>query len=104
MPKAKETATPAAKPKKESALAARMTKVAAGSAAATSMPTRPAAPVSKPRRVTLDLSGADHRAMKQAAFAAETSMAELLRALVSLYQEDPSLKEAANQRAATVVE
>lgn len=49
------------------------------------------APSPHPRRLTLDLSDDDHRAVKDGAYDHRTSMAELLRALVALWREDPEV-------------
>ncbi len=50
------------------------------------------------RRVTLDLTREDHRALKTAAVEADTSMAGLLRALVGLWRDDPQLAERVHER------
>ncbi len=45
------------------------------------------------RRVTLDLTADDHRALKLAAVTEYTTMADLLRALVALWRDDPQLAQ-----------
>ena len=50
------------------------------------------------RRVTLDLTREDHRALKMAALEADTTMAELLRALVALWRQDSHLARRVNPR------
>ena len=52
-----------------------------------------------PRRLTLDLSEDDHDALLGARYADRVVMAERIRALVSLWREDPSLAQAVSQRA-----
>lgn len=49
------------------------------------------------RRLTLDLTATDHRALKLAAVEADSSMADLLRALISLWQADAGLAQRVRQ-------
>ena len=46
------------------------------------------APKPYPRRITLDLTNEDHRALKQAALDGNTTVADLLRSLVSAWRVD----------------
>jgi len=48
--------------------------------------------------LTLDLTAEDHRALRRAAADDGTTMAELLRALVALFQEDQSLRTKVRRR------
>ncbi len=48
-----------------------------------------------PRRITLDLTNDDHRALKQAALDSRVPMADLLRVLVRLWRSDPDFAAAA---------
>ncbi len=48
-----------------------------------------------PRRITLDLTDDDHRALKQAALDSRVPMADLLRVLVRLWRSDPDFAGAA---------
>jgi len=52
-----------------------------------------------PKRITLDLTVEDHHALLGARYADRVPMADRLRALVSLWREDPSLAEAVSTRA-----
>ncbi len=52
-----------------------------------------------PRRLTLDLSEDDHDALLGARYADRVVMADRIRALVSLWREDPALAEAVSLRA-----
>ncbi len=61
-------------------------------------PTFRAAPPAYERRVTLDLTPDDHRALKVAAVEQDTTMADLLRALIALWREDPELPERVGER------
>lgn len=75
-------------------LAARMAKqVKKGADEGTPAATEPfkKAPKKHPHRVTLDLSAEDYEALRLRAFEQHTGMATLLRALVRLYVEDPSV-------------
>ena len=49
------------------------------------------APAAFERRVTLDLTNEDHRALKRAALDADTTLASLLRTLVAFWREDEAL-------------
>lgn len=57
-----------------------------------------------PRRVTLDLSQDDHDALLGARYADRIPMNDRLRALVSIWREDPSLAQAVSVRAQELVE
>jgi hypothetical protein len=59
---------------------------------------RPAIP-RYPKRLTLDLSQDDHDALMGARYADRVPMADRIRALVSLWREDPQLAEAVSLRA-----
>lgn len=50
-----------------------------------------AAPPAYERRITLDLTAEDHRALKLAAVTEHTTMADLLRGLVALWREDADI-------------
>jgi hypothetical protein len=52
-----------------------------------------------PKRLTLDLSQDDHDALMGARYADRVPMADRIRALVSLWREDPALAEAVSIRA-----
>jgi hypothetical protein len=52
-----------------------------------------------PKRLTLDLSQDDHDALMGARYADRVPMADRIRALVSLWREDPVLAEAVSIRA-----
>lgn len=52
-----------------------------------------------PKRLTLDLSQDDHDALMGARYADRVPMADRIRALVSLWREDPQLAEAVSLRA-----
>jgi hypothetical protein len=52
-----------------------------------------AAPRTYERRITLDLTAEDHQALKLAAVQQHTTMADLLRALVALWRDDPVVAE-----------
>ncbi len=52
-----------------------------------------------PKRLTLDLSEDDHNALLGARYADRVPMADRMRALVSLWREDPALAEAVSIRA-----
>ena len=52
-----------------------------------------------PKRITLDLTVEDHHALLGARYADRVPMADRLRALVSLWREDPALAEAVSTRA-----
>ncbi len=56
-------------------------------------------PVGYPRRITLDLTVDDHHALLGARYADRVPMADRLRALISLWREDPALAEAVSTRA-----
>ncbi len=56
-------------------------------------------PLRYPRRITLDLTVDDHHALPGARYADRVSMADRLRALISLWREDPALAEAVITRA-----
>lgn len=72
-------------------LKSRMAKVAAPKVdGGTAAPFRSASPTYT-HRVTLDLVDEDHRALKLAGVEHGRPMAELLRALVALWREDPEL-------------
>lgn len=51
------------------------------------------APPAYERRITLDVTSDDHQALKLAAVTERTTMADLLRALVALWRNDPQLAE-----------
>lgn len=51
-----------------------------------------------PHRVTLDLTTEDHRALRMAAASEGTTMAEVLRALVALWQSDRSVAASVRDR------
>jgi hypothetical protein len=55
-----------------------------------------------PRRITLDLTDEDHLALKQAALDNRVTMADLLRALVDLWQSDHAVAEDVARRFARV--
>lgn len=57
-----------------------------------------AAPPTYERRITLDLTADDHQALKLAAVTEHTTMADLLRALVALWRDDPQLAERVRER------
>jgi hypothetical protein len=57
-----------------------------------------AAPPAYERRVTLDLSNEDHRALKLAALEQETTMADLLRTLVAIWRDDKTLAKQVGER------
>jgi hypothetical protein len=52
-----------------------------------------------PKRLTLDLSQDDHDALMGARYADRVPMADRIRALVSLWREDPQLAHAVSLRA-----
>ena len=52
-----------------------------------------------PKRVTLDLAVDDHQALQGARYADRVPMADRLRALISLWREDPALAAAVSTRA-----
>lgn len=52
-----------------------------------------------PKRLTLDLSQDDHDALMGARYADRVPMADRIRALVSLWRDDPALAEAVSVRA-----
>ena len=52
-----------------------------------------------PKRLTLDLSQDDHDALMGARYADRVPMADRIRALVSLWREDPDLAQAVSTRA-----
>jgi len=52
-----------------------------------------------PKRLTLDLSQDDHDALMGARYADRVPMADRIRALVSLWREDPQLAQAVSVRA-----
>jgi hypothetical protein len=56
-------------------------------------------PLGYPKRITLDLTVDDHRALLGARYADRVPMADRLRALISLWREDPALAEAVSTRA-----
>lgn len=56
-------------------------------------------PLGYPKRVTLDLTVEDHDALLGARYADRVPMADRLRALISLWREDPALAEAVSLRA-----
>lgn len=55
--------------------------------------------LSYPNRITLDLTADDHHALQGARYADRVPMADRLRALISLWREDPALAEAVSTRA-----
>lgn len=56
-------------------------------------------PLGYPKRITLDLTVDDHHALLGARYADRVPMADRLRALISLWREDPALAEAVSTRA-----
>ena len=56
-------------------------------------------PLNYPKRITLDLTVDDHHALLGARYADRVPMADRLRALISLWRQDPSLAEAVSTRA-----
>ncbi len=52
-----------------------------------------------PKRITLDLTVEDHHALLGARYADRVPMADRLRALISLWRQDPALAEAVSARA-----
>jgi hypothetical protein len=52
-----------------------------------------------PKRITLDLTVDDHHALLGARYADRVPMADRLRALISLWREDPALAQAVSTRA-----
>ena len=52
-----------------------------------------------PKRITLDLAVDDHQALQGARYADRVPMADRLRALISLWREDPALAAAVSTRA-----
>ena len=56
-------------------------------------------PLGYPKRITLDLTVDDHHALQGARYADRVLMADRLRALISLWREDPALAEAVSTRA-----
>ena len=56
-------------------------------------------PLGYPKRVTLDLTVDDHNALLGARYADRVPMADRLRALISLWRQDPALAEAVSTRA-----
>jgi hypothetical protein len=50
------------------------------------------------KRVTLDLTAQDHRALRQAALDDGATMADILRALVALFREDHSIQTKVRRR------
>lgn len=52
-----------------------------------------------PERLTLDLSQDDHDALMGARYADRIPMADRIRALISLWRQDPALAEAVSIRA-----
>ena len=64
----------------------------------TDSPTFRSAPPAYERRVTLDLTPEDHRALKVAAVEQDTTMADLLRALVAIWRDDDHLAKQVGER------
>ena len=60
---------------------------------------QPRYPLGYPKRITLDLTVDDHHALLGARYADRVPMADRLRALISLWREDPALAEAVSTRA-----
>ncbi len=60
---------------------------------------QPRRPLGYPKRITLDLTVDDHHALLGARYADRVPMADRLRALISLWREDPALAEAVSTRA-----
>jgi len=56
-------------------------------------------PLGYPKRITLDLTVDDHHALQGARYADRVPMADRLRALSSLWREDPALAQAVSTRA-----
>ncbi len=56
-------------------------------------------PMGYPKRITLDLAVDDHYAPQGARYADRVPMADRLRALISLWREDPAPAEAVSTRA-----
>jgi len=56
-------------------------------------------PLGYPKRITLDLTVNDHHALLGARYADRVPMADRLRALISLWRQDPALAEAVSTRA-----
>ena len=56
-------------------------------------------PLGYPKRITLDLTVDDHHALLGARYADRVPMADRLRALISLWRQDPALAEAVSTRA-----
>jgi len=56
-------------------------------------------PLGYPKRITLDLTVDDHHALQGARYADRVPMADRLRALISLWREDPALAQAVSTRA-----
>lgn len=56
-------------------------------------------PLGYPKRITLDLTVDDHHALLGARYADRVPMADRLRALISLWREDPALAQAVSTRA-----
>jgi len=50
------------------------------------------------KRVTLDLTAEDHRALRRAALDEGATMAALLRALVALFREEPAVQAKVRRR------
>lgn len=67
-------------------------------------PTQLRYPLGYPKRITLDLTVDDHNALLGARYADRVPMADRLRALVSLWREDPALAEAVSRRAQELLE
>jgi hypothetical protein len=56
-------------------------------------------PLGYPKRIALDLAVDDHHALQGARYADRVPMADRLRALISLWTEDPALAQAVSTRA-----
>ncbi len=55
--------------------------------------------LSYPKRISLDVTEDDYHALQGARYADRVPMADRIRALLSLWQEDPALAEAVSTRA-----
>ena len=61
--------------------------------------TRSGRRLSYPKRISLDVTEDDYNALQGARYADRVPMADRIRALLSLWQEDPALAEAVSIRA-----